>query len=260
MMAIRKIISAIGIFSVVLLSSCGGPKGPKVYSCSQEIDADLGTIEESDGPVSFILKIKNTTPDLICPYTTATRCICLSANVERKPVKAGDDIMVEAVYNPVGEAGPVMEEVQVFYGTDGKLEPPYRYLSVIVKAKVNPMPHSIEEDAPYDLGQGLHMSHEVLIFNPFREGERGRLLLRAASTLHERANVSFELPEALDSVLTCRTLVLEPGVCDTVSFFLNTPHVSMDGIEHGVEIYPYVNGKRCDKPLIFKHYNQTINE
>lgn len=253
----RKISYATLCLLVLLMTACNRPKGPKVYSCSPEIEADLGTIDEADGPVSFILKIKNTTSERIIPYTTATRCVCLNGNAERTPVEAGGEVLVNAVYNPTGFSGKVMEELQVFYTTDGKIAPPYRYLSVMVKARINPNPRSIEDDTPYDFGQGLYLSHEVLTFNPLREGKRGRLLLRATSALSKRANVTFEFPEGLDSVLTCRSLVLEPGVCDTVSFFLNTPHVSMDSLENDLEIYPYVNGKKCDKPLIFKYYNQT---
>lgn len=255
MMPLRKILFAIVVLPALLLTACNGTKGPKVYSCSQEVEADLGTIKESDGPVTFYLKIRNTTAERIYPYTTATRCVCLNAETERTPVDADGDVLVKAVYNPAGASGKIMEELQVLYGTDGKLAPPYRYLSVMVKARVKPMPHSIKEDAPYDFGQGLHLSHEVLVFNPFREGEQGRVQLRVASTLRRRANVTFELPKGLDTVLTCRPIELAPGGCDTVTFFLNRPYLPIPGIENGVEIYPYINGKKCNKPLIFKHYN-----
>ncbi len=257
MMPPRKIWYAAACLLVLQMTACNRAKGPKIYSCSPEIAVDLGTINEADGPVSFILKIENTTSQRIIPYTTATRCICLNADTEPKPVEAGDDVLVNAVYNPAGFSGKVMEELQVFYTTDGTLAPPYRYLSVMVKARIKPRPRSIEEDTPYDFGQGLHMSHEVLIFNPFREGQRGRIKLRVASALDRRAQVSFVLPAGLDSVLTCRSLELPPHGCDTLSFFLNTPHLQLDNIENGLEIYPCVNGKRCDKALIFKHHNHS---
>jgi len=189
---------------------------------------DLGTIDEADGPVSFVLKIKNTTSQRIIPLTTATRCICLNADTERKPVEAGGEVLVNAVYNPTGFSGKVMEELQVFYTNDGTLTPPYRYLSVMVKARIKPRPHSIEEDTPYDFGQGLYMSHEVLTFNPFRKDRRGRIMLRVASALNRRAQVSFELPAGLDSVLTCRSIELSPRGSDTLSFFLNTPYLQLD--------------------------------
>lgn len=255
MIRIRKIVFWAVVLPVFLLTACGREKEPKVYTCSPEVEADLGTIKEAKGPVAFVLKIKNTTSERIVPYTTATRCVCLNAQVARTPVEAGGEVEVQAVYNPAGVSGRFMEEIQVFYGNGGPVAPPYRYLSVMVKGRVKPKPHSIEEDAPYAFGQGLRMSHEVLVFNPFREGERGRVQLRVASALRHRVRVTFEIPAGLDTVLTCRPVELAPGACDTVTFLLSRPNLPMKGLENGVEIYPYVNGKKCDKPLLFKHFN-----
>ena len=57
-MRIRKIVFWAVVLPVFLLTACGGEKKPKAYTCSPEVEADLGTIKEAKGPVSFVLKIK----------------------------------------------------------------------------------------------------------------------------------------------------------------------------------------------------------
>ncbi len=256
-MQFKKIIFASACLALSLLTaSCNKTRGPKVLSCSQEVFADLGVVKEAVGPVSFVLKVKNTTSGLILPYSAVTRCSCLNAEVERKPVESGEDILVEAVYNPSGMSGKIMEEMQIYYVPDGEYPSAYRYLSILVKAEVKPMFFQAEKELPYDFGMGLRLSHEVLVFNSFREGDKGRFQLKAATTRRRPVDVSFEIPAGLDSVLTCRDLRLIPRSCDTLSFFLNHSHLDLEGLEEGIEIYPIVNGRKCKKPLIFRHFNQ----
>ncbi|WP_273371810.1 DUF1573 domain-containing protein [Alistipes megaguti] len=120
-MRIRKIVFWAVVLPVFLLTACGGEKKPKAYTCSPEVEADLGTIKEAKGPVSFVLKIKNTTSERIVPYTTATRCVCLNAQAARTPVEAGGEVEVQAVYNPAGVSGRFMEEFRSSTGTADRL-------------------------------------------------------------------------------------------------------------------------------------------
>lgn len=226
-----------------------GKNGAKIREIvtTENTEADFGVMKEKDGPVKAILVVRNETPDTLFPAMAYTRCGCLTASVDRTPVPPGGDVRVGTEYDPSYKKGIVMEEVGVTF-QDGR-----PMLSLIIKGEVIPMKHPVGEDHPYDFGEGLHLSHEVLHYGKMRPGQTGDIFIRVASERKRRTTVSFLPDEALKDHLAFRDgLVLEKEGRDTLHFRFTMPEGIPAGDTVWFSIYPALDGKTLDKPLKLK--------
>ncbi|MGM9748003.1 MAG: DUF1573 domain-containing protein [Candidatus Cryptobacteroides sp.] len=244
-------IVAVSVALLILtLSACGNrpaKKDVKDIITSENTEADLGKIREADGTVFFNLVAENATADTLYPVAVHTRCTCLTGKTDRKPVPPGGKVKVEAVYNPAYRKGIIMEEVMVqFAGRRSGM-------SLIVKGEVIPMKHPVEEDHPYNFGNGIHLSHSTLHFGKMKAGESKDIYIRCASDRKKETDLSFAPQEQFIGNLHFREKVhLGKEGRDTVNFRFTMPEgiASGDTLTFPLKITAF--GKPLNRQLTVK--------
>ena len=247
---IRSIIAISVLIALAGACTDGGKKrsgSVREIRTSENTEADLGVMKEKDGIVHAVLVVRNESPDTLSPAMAYTVCGCLAATVGREPVLPGEDFRIDVKYNPSYRKGIIMEEIIVPF-----IDNP-RMLSLIVKGEVIPMKHPVEDDYPYDFGEGLHLSHEVLHYGKMSPGQNGDIFIRVASERKRRTTVSFLPEESLKGSLRMRgELPLEKEGRDTLHFRFTMPEGIPAGDTVWFSVYPALNGKMLDKPLKIK--------
>ncbi len=207
----KKIITA--LFTCLLFSSCGQQEEKIFTALGEDIWAELGEIDEIDGPVHFKIAIPNDTPDTLCAYKTMITCNCLSIDrfVENL-VAPGGKIIAECTYDPAYRKGEVKERGLIYLS--GK-----NYCFLNLHAVVNPCKHPIEESAQYDMGGGLFVSHKVLSYSRMKPGEEKDMYINIGTNLSRKAVITFEPEGGKSECLRFRNPGrLEADARDTVHF------------------------------------------
>ena len=227
---------------LLMAAACGSRDGIRTIRTAEGQDADLGTIKEIDGPVTVRLLIRNDFPDTLHPVQLHTPCGCTQAKFDQKPVAPGADEVLEVTYNPAYRPGPMREEIQVRY-----VNSPVRVRTFIITGNVVGFNHPIEEDRPYDYGEGLYMSHQILNYGRLSPGETGDFFFRYGNGNTRRADITFDIPEEWQPYVRMR----QPGKMkadqrDTLHVKFTMPE-GKDSADFFLQ--PRVNGKKTDEIL-----------
>ena len=222
----------------VAAMSCG-QKGPKIHT-QADTEIDLGTVKEIDGVVTVKLLCKNTYADTLRPVRIDTPCGCTAAQTDRKPIAPGEEEEIEVSYNPAYRPGPFMHEIKVIYK-----DSPVKVRYFIIKGNVKGYTHPIEEDRPYNMGEGLYMSHKVLSFGNMVPGETRDIFFRHGNGNQKKADIRFDIPDEWKSCVRMR----QPGKMkaderDTIHVKFTMPE-EVDTIKF--KIQPLVNGVPTEK-------------
>lgn len=247
MTAVFKYLAAC-VASIPIFMSCsdGGSKVRDILT-NDFTEADLGKIKEKDGPVTFNLLVENTTGLPMVPLQTLTWCSCVDAEItDHTPVMPGETAKLSVTYNPAYRKGRFMEEIQLYYNDQHHL------LSLIIKGEIIPYRHPVTEDHPYDYGNGMYLSHEVLNYGYKEEGGAGDMFIRVANEKKRKVELTFQTPEALEDHLSVNPLTLSGRQRDTLHLRFTMPEGYGPSDTLSVPIYPCVNGKPLPKPLIIK--------
>lgn len=242
------VIAAVALISGSCRSGAGKhPKVPAEIVASENTEADLGTVYESDGLARTVLVVRNEFSDTLVPVAAYTACRCTEASVDALPVAPGDDLRISVVYNPAYRSGIFMEEVRVRFLNSRKV------MSLVVKGEVIPCVHPVSEDHPYDYGGGLHLSHEVLHYGKLHAGESRDIFVRYASDSRKGMALDFVPDTGLDGYVAAREgIALPPEGRDTLHFRFRMPGGMHDGDTLMLPIHVAVNGKVLDKALMVK--------
>lgn len=231
------------VFSLAVSCRNGGDGSVEIIT-GENTEADLGVIKEKDGPVRAELFVPNDYGDTLRPVMTYVRCSCISAYVGKDPVAPGETLRVSVTYNPYYRSGIFMEEIGV------KCLGKKSYVSLVVKGEVIPMKHPVEEDHPYDFGNGLHLSHEVLDFGRLESGESARIFIRCANSRWNPVALTFSPDEKYgNAVHLVNPHHLEKDGRDTVWFRFTMPEEIFPGDTLEFDVWPALNGRKAGKPL-----------
>lgn len=228
-------------------AACGPKDGIRTIRTTTQTEANLGKIKEIDGPVTVRLLCKNDYPDTLYPVQLHTPCGCTEVRFDRKPVAPGEDEVLEVTYNPAYRPGPMMEGIDVYY-----VNSPVRSRNFVIKGEVIGYNHPIEEDRPYNFGEGLYLSHKVLHFGSKRAGETGDMFFRHGNGNKKKADVTFDIPEEWQPYLRMR----QPGKMkaderDTLHVKFTMPDPA-DTVEFTIQ--PRVNGVPTQEVLTVKAF------
>ena len=238
------------IATMLLAAAACGPKdGVRTIRTADGQEADLGKINEIDGPVTVRLVAENTCADTLYPAQLYTPCGCTQVRFDRTPVAPGADEMLEVTYNPAYRPGPMREEIQIRYQNS-----PVQVRTFAIKGEVIGYNHPIEEDRPYAYGEGLYMSHQVLTYGRLRPGQTGDFFFRYGNGNKRRATVTFDIPEPWRPYLRMR----QPGKMkadqrDTLHVKFTMPE-GIDSVDFALQ--PRVNGKPTDEVLTIRAWKK----
>lgn len=231
-----------------LAGSCGNGanNGVREILTTENTEADLGVIREADGTVQVTLVVPNASADTLYPSAAYTHCRCVFAEVDRTPVPPGGQVRVGVEYNPAYRKGIFMEEIYVKMLSEGDL-------SLIIKGEIVPMAHPLEEDHPYDFGDGLLLSHEVLSYGRLAPGTSKDMFIRYANGSGQKMRLDFLADPALAGALDSRAgLALPPEGRDTLHFRFTMPESLAAGDTLKLPVRLSVNGKMLEKSLLVR--------
>ena len=237
------------LIPLLLAAACGPKDGVRTIRTAEGQEADLGKIQEIDGPVTVRLVAKNSCADTLFPVQLYTPCGCTQVRFDRTPVAPGADEMLEVTYNPAYRPGPMREEIQVRYQNS-----PVQVRTFAIKGEVIGYNHPIEEDRPYAYGEGLYMSHQVLTYGRLRPGQTGDFFFRYGNGNKRLATVTFDIPEPWRPYLRMR----QPGKMkadqrDTLHVKFTMPE-GIDSVDFALQ--PRVNGKPTDEVLTIRAWKK----
>ena len=225
--------------------ACAPKDGVRTIRTAADQEADLGKIMEIDGPATFRLVVRNTYADTLFPLRMYTPCGCTQVQFSRDPVAPGADQVLEVTYNPAYRPGPLMEAITVYYQAS-----PVQAESFVIKGEVIGYNHPIEEDRPYHFGEGLYMSHKLLLFGVRRPGETTDIFFRHGNGNTKKADIRFDIPAQWQPYVRMR----QPGKMkaderDTIHVKFTMP----EGIDSvAFDIQPRVNGVPTQEKLAIR--------
>ena len=177
--------------TAALLAACApAADGIRTIRTAPDREADLGRILEIDGPVTVRLLVRNEYTDTLYPSFVHTPCGCTEGRFDPNPVAPGADETIEVTYNPAYRPGLMMEQIQVYYRNS-----PVKMRSFVIKGEVIGYNHPIEEDRPYNFGEGLYMSHMLLNYGSLAPGQTRDRFFRYGNGNTRKSDLSFDVPE-----------------------------------------------------------------
>ena len=238
------------LMAVLLMAAACAPKdGIRTIRTAPDGEADLGRIQEIDGPVTVRLVMRNDCGDTLRPAYIHTPCGCTSGEVDPRPVAPLADETIEVTYNPAYRPGPMMEQIQVYYK-----DSPVRMRAFYIKGEVIGYNHPIEEDRPYAFGEGLYMSHMLLHFGSLAPGASADVFFRYGNGNPRRSTLTFDVPEPWRPYLGLRS----PGRMkadqrDTLHVAFTMP-AGMDTVDFTVQ--PRMDGRATEHQLTIRAYRR----
>lgn len=238
----KNLVLALSTLLAVSVSCVNSPKTFKVNVL--DAWANMGEIEEADGPVSFKVTYVNDSEDSVYIFRTSVSCSCLSVDgIENNYAAPGEKIVTNFTYDPAYRNGET-EEYSILRLSSRE------DITVHMTANVNPCKHPIEEGQPYDLGEGFHTSHKILSYAYIAPGETQDMYIHIANGKTKKANIVLEPRGENTDCLRFR----QPGKMaadgrDTIHFKMTMPEDYDSGEEINFILQPIVDGVETETPI-----------
>lgn len=105
---------------------------------------DFGTINESDGPVTYEFEFANTGTDPLVLKNVAASCGCTTPDWSREPILPGKKGHIKVTYNPQNRPGSFDKTITV--SSDGNPGTQLLKINGVVVAKPQPAPQPVKAD------------------------------------------------------------------------------------------------------------------
>ena len=221
--------------AIFLGAACMSGSHPGTFRLEAGGEANIGRIKEADGEVTVTIISRNDYPDTLFPLRYYTKCGCTVVNISHVPVPPGQDEKIEVVFNPAYRPGPFSHDLRVIYRNS-----PVRQRQYTISGEVLGYRHPIEEDRPYNMGEGLYLSQKSVYFGHLSPGETRDIFIRHGNGSRRKSKVEFEIPDEWKPYISMR----QPGIMkaderDTLHIRLTMPQRT-DSLRFNIQ--PYVNG------------------
>lgn len=203
---------------------------------------DFGTVEEKSGKISHTFTFTNTGDSSLTLLDAATSCRCVSASFSREPVEPGGSGTVIVTFDPAYRKGDFAYSIRITHS--GSPSP----VRLQITGNVIPALHPIEEDRPYDLGDGVRSNLKVFLFGGIRQGESKSILFRygngTTAPMSVRLNKKGDCPGAL-SLRDTVMLKADERREEHVSFTMPEGQYGLQEIT----VIPSINGRDAGTPI-----------
>ncbi len=182
---------------------------------------DFGTIEESNGPASYVFKIRNTgDAPLIITRITAS-CGCTQPEWTKDPIAPGETGEVQVTYNPKGRPGPFYKTISIYSnGHKGSY-------SLGIKGHVTPKQLQPVFIYPYSIAD-LKLENKQILFSNVRPddiiGESIQVMNEGETTM----TIHIDKTPAYLTV-TANPEKLAPGETGQISLLLDAKAIKKKG-------------------------------
>ncbi len=205
---------------------------------------DFGNIEEKDGIVSHTFYFRNEGKTPVVIEDIVTGCSCTGHRWSKEPVKPGQKGQITITYDPRYRGGFFSKEIDILSNNHKRLD------RVWIKGNVISYVHPVEEDYPYDFGEGLYLNLKVLAFGKITPGQYKQIKLRYANDTNNPVALDFIIDANDGCLFFDNPGQLLPKQRGEVIFTYMMPKVYTGEIS--VNVYPVVNGKKLRQPLAVK--------
>jgi len=161
------------------------PQTPSAVIQFEERVYNFGTIKEKNGKVShtFVFENKGKTPVTIDDIHSG--CGCIGKVVSTETVKPGAKGKVTITFDPGYKSGFFSKEIVVL--SKNRRE----YSRIWVEGNIEPMEHPVENDYPYNFGNGLYLRLKVMAFGYLKPGETKEMELHYANSTNQEMMLDF---------------------------------------------------------------------
>lgn len=223
-------------------------------SPSESIEFDqrvfnFGSIAEKDGKVTHRFKFKNKGKTPVTITNINTGCGCLVQRSPEKPIPPGSTGEIAITFDPAYKSGFFSKEIVVLS------EAGSRYNRIWVEGTIQPKARPVEDEYPYAFGSGLYLRLKVMAFGYLRGGESRKMKLHIANESGRAMNLRFEASGAITGLQFAQPGTLAKGQRSEIEFSFRMPEFSTKDIHY--ELYPVVNGRRLNEPIIVKVLNDA---
>lgn len=212
----------------------------------QEYIFDFGNILEENGMVSHTFIFKNRGKNPIVIDDVINGCGCTGSNFSKEPIGSGNKGQIILTYNPSYRPGFFSKET-VVRSNNGK-----NINHLWIKGEVIPFDHPVEEDFPYNFGQGLHLSLKVLAFGKMKEGTSKQMKLRFVNDTDNPITLKFVIK---DQIMGRNIEFIDPGTLlpkERGAMVLNYTMTQNKLDKQEFNLYPVVNGEKLKSPILVK--------
>ncbi|MCG2613337.1 DUF1573 domain-containing protein [Terrimonas sp. NA20] len=210
---------------------------------------NFGTINEKDGKVTHTFYFRNNGTQPVEMGEVNTGCGCLVNSASKGPVKPGERSGLTITFDPSYKTGFFSKEILVFSENN------QRYNRVWVEGKINATTHPVEDDYPYNFGNGLYLRFKVMAFGYLKPGAAKKMDLQFANDNNKDMQVKF-VPRTkypgLHFTSPGKIAANQKGI---VSFAYNMPYFSQDDVIILLDVY--VNDKKLADPLELRILNEN---
>lgn len=243
-MYVMRRVSILLVMLLVALSLSAQETTQAVSFVFEQTEWDFGRIDERDGVISHSFRFRNEADHSVAIERVYTECGCTSTNYSRRPIRSGQESEFVVTFDPEGRAGRVDRVVTLVYDSGkGRTD-------LHIKGKVKARPRSVEEDFPYDLGQGLRSDALYKSFGNVGQGLSKSMTMALVNTttkpvelelkwLERSGLLEVELPEVLggdSKALVSMTYVPQQQGVPHYGIMRDRFVVLVDGVETSQEI------------------------
>ncbi len=127
---------------------------------------DFGKITQENGPVRYVFEFVNTGNKPVIIKNVVTSCGCTTPSWSKQPIPPGGKGQITVEYDPRNRPGAFRKTITVY--SNAKNNPVTLEIRGVVAEKKNP----IEEQYPYDLGNGLRVDHHFVNFGTIYNNQK----------------------------------------------------------------------------------------
>ncbi len=146
---------------------------------------DFGEIVEDAGSVEHTFNFQNISSAPVVILNVKSSCGCTTTEYSRKPIKAGEKGSIKVVFDPVNRPGHFRKAIKI--STSAAEQP----MEVEIEGVVIPRKKSVEEEYPFDLGEGVRLTSNFHAFAYVGRGEAVKERIGWVNTSNRDAELRF---------------------------------------------------------------------
>ncbi len=226
-----------------------------VYSQSVSTDImfeervhNFGTILEEKGKVSHTFIFKNNGKTSVTINEITSGCGCIGKVLSKDPVKPGSKGKVTISFDPSYKSGFFSKEIVVFSNNN------QNYNRIWVEGNIVPAEHPVEDDYPYNFGEGLYLRLKVMAFGYLKPGETKQMQLHYANDTNKEMILDFVARGNMKGLNFKGPGKIGDKAKGIINFSYTMPASNSEEIAFYLD--PYVNNKKLTETLQIRILNE----
>ncbi len=242
-----------GLIFLLVIVAFAAPVWSQSLSTSIQFEErvyNFGTIQEKKGKVSHTFVFQNRGTKSVTIDEVNSGCGCIGKVITKGPVKPGEKGKVTITFNPSYLSGFFSKEIVVL-SNNGQ-----EYNRIWVEGVIEPMEHPIEDEYPYNFGNGLYLRLKVMAFGYAKPGETKQMQLHYANSTNKEMTLQFVANEKMEGLQFTNPGKIAPKAKGVVKFTYTMPVTSnKDAV---IKVVPYVNDRKLANALELKILNEKL--